>query len=339
MTVCTCRTTSIGFKIPIYWNDAKGMSGMVDWNNGKLDISDEVLGDELARLLKGKRRYPQHLYLPLAMRVFSDYPKSSRQFWQNELSLRILNHPQFKHDDAPEIPSDKTIRKWHDDLYMKLSSRAKTSLSEYRWPDSHNDGSLPMESAEIGLALLMVHKRRTVPEPIEPLTIAQVRWAYLLHKTRPTLPFDNRFGEWYFNLVSVSHDLALIDSTPNPEYLWRTPIGDRVSHKEMIMEALWYAPWESPEHRSYYFEDSRTRLRAPVAIRYIEGDDSTDANFLLSFVCPSDFGRAPQNQQDFEGEALKIINTAFYRGDNWKEAVDEERNLPKEDDNADDTKE
>jgi len=311
--------------------------------DGKIgNLSDESVAQALKLVMQGKRWMKQHeFYLVEAMHVFADLPKSkggSQHKWAEELSKRVEANPNLRHlSDTAPTPGDRTMGAWHDDIYDKLPDVHQNRLRRYEWPASHfNDEALPYEAAEIGLLMShspMIGDGQDDPiilenfAPRRPVTVGQVRWAHLLHQTAPTLPFSatggpKLGGDWFFNLYSVSRDLDLIDSYPNPAYYWRhTPMEDRVSFQEVVADALYHRPWESEEKRTRYLDESAIRLRGPLGIRY--GDLASKVLAPLSFIAPRSYMAGELNARTYRDAMDALLNSEVIRGQSFDEQEEE----------------
>ena len=276
-------------------------------------------GLELRDILEKRRKARTDVFIPLALDVFRDQPKASRDTWADTLSDRISHHPDLSEVEI-EHPSPKTLANWHDDIYLKLGTKAKVELSLYRWPESHLNGALPFESARVGQAMAATWMPGASHGAI---TVAQVRWAHLLHLTAPAMPFapvaTNFGGDWFWNVCSVSRDLATIDRLPNPSFLWRgIPIERRVSFQEVVDDCISWAPWTSDEARNQYLAGSTKRLLGPLAINHggHVGSDEYKFTTPLSFIAPRSY-MIGDIEKDYEAAFEELLNSDLMRGVGW----------------------
>jgi len=281
----------------------------------------------LGEVLKRRRFSKQQIYMPLAMEVFHENPKpqGNREAWARELSRRVEDDPDLTAaalSTEVEAPSPKTLENWYQDIYLQLGATVRRDIGIYRWPESHLNGALPFEAAEIGHAMA---SSPVIGAPKGPLTVGQVRWAHLLRLTAPNMPVNAnhpRGGDWFFNLSCVSRDLSQIDRQAAPSFFWRdASIEERISFREVVADAIAWAPWESEEARERYLSNSTMRLRGPLAINHGGpwGSPHYEGTTLFSFVAPRSYMTGVITDKRYKAAWQALANAEVLRGKEVKE--------------------
>ena len=173
------------------------------------------------------------------------------------------------------VPSHKTIERWRATYYDHLNDKGKDQLRTYVWPDSHENGALPWEAAEVGLRLC-----RTRPDFNEPVMVGEVKWAYWLYCSAPDMPFEldpawmkdpRRLGhqQAYWCIQNVAGQLYASEKMRDKSlvmWTWGQTKESRKEFIEVVADYLLWKPWVSQESFEHYIANSCVQPLGPIGV-------------------------------------------------------------------------